>query len=319
MPDARAAMPTMPRSRAAWFVSTPVPSTRSVNEPESISSVISLSNSLLERQQVPAQRPRRLRRRSHLTPPNAIVPRKQARAEEPLVQTDQPLALRLRAAGRDRERHVGRERADIGDVVVEALQLEQHDPQRRRARRHLDAGQPLDRVAVGERVTDRRVAGNRLGEEQPVSPRQPLEALLDSLVNVEEPELQIQHRLAGHAKPEVSGLDDARVHRADRHLEHAFAGHRPERMPVTGHAGHGRVVRESPCATPTRRRASRREARRVPDWGGPPAIRPKKSITSRSNQFAAGCRAAIDGNDGVSGETGAETRRNVRRAGSDQT
>ena len=34
-------------------------------------------------------------------------------------------------------------------------------------------------------------------------------------------------------------------------------------------------------------------------------MRPKKSMTSRSNQFAAGYFAAIDGNEGRAGSTGA--------------
>ena len=42
-------------------------------------------------------------------------------------------------------------------------------------------------------------------------------------------------------------------------------------------------------------------------------------MTSRSNQFAAGCFAAIDGKRGCAGSTGAETRRKVRWRGSDQT
>ena len=45
MPDARAAMPTIPRSRAAWLLKTPVVSTRSVNDPESMAEAI---NALLD-------------------------------------------------------------------------------------------------------------------------------------------------------------------------------------------------------------------------------------------------------------------------------
>ena len=56
MPEARAAMPTIPRSRAAWLLRIPVVSTRSVKDPESISNVIRLSNSRLERAQMAAQR-----------------------------------------------------------------------------------------------------------------------------------------------------------------------------------------------------------------------------------------------------------------------
>ena len=63
-----------------------------------------------------------------------------------------------------------------------------------------------------------------------MAPRQPLEALLGALVHVEQPKLEVQHGLAGDAEPEMPGLDDAGVHGSHRHLEHALAGDRPERM-----------------------------------------------------------------------------------------
>ena len=130
--------------------------------------------------------------------------------------------------GGDGERHVGGDGADVRDVVVDALELEQDDAQVARAGRRLAAGQPLDRVGEGERVAHRRVAGDGLGEEDPVTPRQPLEALLRALVHVEEAELQVEDGLAGHAEVEVARLDDAGVHRPHRHVEDALAGHRAE-------------------------------------------------------------------------------------------
>ena len=77
-----------------------------------------------------------------------------------------------------------------------------------------------------------------------MTPWQPLEALLDPFVHIEEPELKVQHRLAGDAKPKVAGLDDSRVHGSHGHLEHAFTGHGSERVKVTWHARHHGVVRE---------------------------------------------------------------------------
>ena len=75
MPEARAAMPTIPRSRAAWLLKIPVVSTRSVKDPESINSVIRLSNSVssVRRWRRKASLPSGVR--SCLTPPNAMVPR----------------------------------------------------------------------------------------------------------------------------------------------------------------------------------------------------------------------------------------------------
>ena len=77
-----------------------------------------------------------------------------------------------------------------------------------------------------------------------MTPRQPLEALLGPLVHVEEPELKVQHRLAGDAKSKVARLDDPRMDGSDGHLEHAFTGHGSERVKITCHARHHGVVRE---------------------------------------------------------------------------
>ena len=187
-----------------------------------------------------------------MTPPRRDRAPQQPRPEQLVLQPDETLAQRLRPAGRDGERDVGRQRADIGDVVVDALELQQHHPQRAGAGGTVDAGETLDGVRVGQRVTDRRVAGDRFGEEQPVTPRQPLEALLGALVHVEQPKLQVQHGLAGDAKPEVPGLDDAGVHGPHRHLEHTFAGHGPERVEIPSTRGttasFGKVLAERPRA-----------------------------------------------------------------------
>ena len=53
-------------------------------------------------------------------------------------------------------------------------------------------------------------------------------------------------------------------------------------------------------------------------FGWPSGVRPK-SMTSRSNQFATGYFAAIEGNDGSLGSTGATTWRNDRRFRNDHT
>ena len=66
---------------------------------------------------------------------------------------------------------------------------------------------------------------------------QVLEQFFGALVHVEHAQLQIEHRLAGHAEQEVPGLDDARVHRADRHLENAFAFHLAELVPLALNGG----------------------------------------------------------------------------------
>ena len=59
-----------------------------------------------------------------------------------------------------------------------------------------------------------------------------LEQLLRAFVRVEEADLEIEHRLAGHAEKEMARLDDARMNRPDRDLEHAFAFDLAELVPL---------------------------------------------------------------------------------------
>jgi hypothetical protein len=68
----------------------------------------------------------------------------QSSTEETLVQPDQTFALGLRETGR--YGNVGREGADVGDVVIQTLQFEQDHAQSLRARGRLDASQAFDRV-----------------------------------------------------------------------------------------------------------------------------------------------------------------------------
>ena len=163
----------------------------------------------------------------------------ETRAEKALLDPDEALAEGLRAARGHGEGHVRRDGADVRDVVVDALELQEHDAEVASPRRGLDAREPLDRVGVGEGVTHGCVAGDRLGQEQPVAPRQPLEALLGALVHVEEPQLEIENRLTGDAEPEMAWLDDARVDRPHREMEDALAGHRTIGPELPSHARHG--------------------------------------------------------------------------------
>src|SRR5512143_700785 len=85
-----------------------------------------------------------------------------------------------------------------------------------------------------------------------MAPGQPLETLLRSLVNVEQPELEVQDRFTRDAEAKMSRLDDAGVNRSDGYLEHSLAGHRPEWMECSGDARHdaiaGKVLAERPGA-----------------------------------------------------------------------
>jgi len=142
---------------------------------------------------------------------------------DPLVQPQQLLADPETVRVAEGETRVVDDHADVGDVVVEALELEQDDAEPPGARRRLAAGERLERLAVGQGVADARVARDALGEPGSLVERQRLEELLGALVDEAEPRLEVHDRLALDAEPEMAGLDDPGVHRADGDLEDALA------------------------------------------------------------------------------------------------
>lgn len=77
-----------------------------------------------------------------------------------------------------------------------------------------------------------------------MAPGETLESLLGAFMDVEEPELQVEHRLSGHAEAEVPRLDDPRVNGAHGNLKDPFPGHGTEGMELALHAGDPAVVRE---------------------------------------------------------------------------
>jgi hypothetical protein len=68
------------------------------------------------------------------------------------------------------------------------------------------------------------------------------EALLDALVRVAESLLQPQYLLADDREPEMTRLDDAGMHWADRYFVHAVAGHAHELVIIRRHGIAGRAV-----------------------------------------------------------------------------
>ena len=92
----------------------------------------------------------------------------------------------------------------------------------------------------------------------------------------------------------MAGLDDPRMHGSHGHLEHAFTGDRPERVKITCRTWHhgiaGKVLAKGPG--PLRPIVMEGDPHRVRMAFG---VRPKTSMTSRSNQFATGYFAAIEG------------------------
>src|SRR5207247_1354064 len=68
---------------------------------------------------------------------------------DPLVQPEQFLADPETVGVAEGKARVVDDHADVGDVVVEALELEEDDAQPSGARRHVAAGECLERLAVG--------------------------------------------------------------------------------------------------------------------------------------------------------------------------
>ncbi|MBM7789640.1 hypothetical protein JOD67_006320 [Tenggerimyces flavus] len=116
------------------------------------------------------------------------------------------------------EADVVAERTEIGDVVVEAFQLQQQRPVPGGVNRSVDAERLLDRERVREAVPDRGVTADAFGELDPVVRFAALEELLDALVHEPEPWLELQDGLSNNGETEVSGFDEPRVHWADRYL-----------------------------------------------------------------------------------------------------
>src|SRR5262245_13817724 len=72
-------------------------------------------------------------------------------------------------------------------------------------------------------MADGRIARNALGQFHALGGQPAFKQLLRPLVCEVEANLQINHRLADDAEAEVSGLDDARMNRADGNLINTFA------------------------------------------------------------------------------------------------
>jgi hypothetical protein len=115
---------------------------------------------LLEALQVPAKGVARLRRQIAGHSAQRDGPPQQPRAEQLVLQPDEAFAECLCPTGRDGKRDVCCECTDVCRVVVEALQFQQHHPERTCARRYRDFRQTFDGVRVRERVANRGVSGD---------------------------------------------------------------------------------------------------------------------------------------------------------------
>ena len=123
----------------------------------------------------------------------------------------------------DGERCVVADRAEIAEVVGDALQLRHQGAQVNRARRRLDAERGLGGTREGERVGDGRVAGGAPRELRAALKRRAGHQSLDALVDIAEALLEPHDRLAICGEAEMAGLDDPGMHRTDRNLVQVLA------------------------------------------------------------------------------------------------
>ena len=129
---------------------------------------------------------------------------------------------------RGQEAHVAGQGAQIAEVVGDPLQFHGHAA-KHWARAGTRVGrQRLDRAAVRHCVADRRVARERLGVVDRPRQRAADHRPFHAAVLIAQRDFQVVHRFAMALEAKMSGLDDARVHRANGHLVHLVAGHLEE-------------------------------------------------------------------------------------------
>src|SRR5258708_25021537 len=96
-------------------------------------------------------------------------------------------------------------------MVGQPLQFQENGSDPLGASGNLNFRRAFHGLAKSGSVGKTRVPGNTLRQVNGAIHWQLFEAFLDSLVNVEHPQLQIQDRFSGDGKVKVSWLDDAGV------------------------------------------------------------------------------------------------------------
>src|SRR5664279_4578100 len=112
------------------------------------------------------------------------------------------------------------ERADVRDVVVEPLQLQQDGPDPLRLERNDESVRILDGPAERERVAHGRIPADPLGQLDALRGTPALEEPFDAPMDEPQARLEVQDRLADDGEPEMARADHSGVHRSDRDLVH---------------------------------------------------------------------------------------------------
>ena len=142
----------------------------------------------------------------------------QAVAEAPVGGPQHALAQDAAMGVEQREGGVVADRADVAEVVGEALQLGHQGAQPDGARWGLDAERGLHGACEGQRVGHRAVARHAPGKPGRALDGRAEHQAVDALVHVAQSLLQPHHGLAVAMEAEMAGLDDAGVHGPDGDL-----------------------------------------------------------------------------------------------------
>ena len=217
-----------------------------------------------------------------------------SRAGQPVVELHD---LLFHPAAMGMGQGIGRivaDRADVAEMVVESLQFQKEGPQIAGTAGHFEVQERFHRLAVGEAMADRRIAGHAFGQWHRCDQFLLLEQFFHSTVFPEMAHFELHDRLTGHGKSEMPGLDDAGMDRADRHFKDPFAFNvaevvfalLPTQDAVPGKSFFNGWVPFGQCSCRTRRRRS----------GWPCGINPNMSRISRSYHFAAWMCGVMEGN-----------------------
>ena len=126
------------------------------------------------------------------------------------------------------ERSVIADRAEIAEMVGDALKLGHRGAYGVGALRDFDTKCALDGAGESQPVGDRRVTRKPRDHRRGLGGRPADHQHLDAFVHIAEPSLEPHHGFARGGKAEMSRLDDAGVHRADWNLMQGFALDRQE-------------------------------------------------------------------------------------------
>ena len=154
----------------------------------------------------------------------------QPMAEARIGATQHALAQDAALRVHDGKRGIVADRSDVAEVIGQPFELGHQRAQKLRARCRFGVERGLDRVRKRQRIGDGAVAGGAAGEPRGVVEVRTRHQRLDAFMHVAQPLLEPHDGLAVGGEAEMSGLDDAGMHRADRDLVQVLALGRQERV-----------------------------------------------------------------------------------------